>query len=217
MSSRFLRNKDLIQQSKLRSVQVIGLGGTGSATVQLLAIMGFDKIIGYDGDKIEEHNFSTCIYPDYCLNSSKAEAAEKTFSSLTEGVLEMHNEYWTTQPVNPVLMLCTDNMEVRKHAYDRWKRLSRRKVLIDMRMDALSIEIITVTKNNDRYMEFWKPSAEIEDAVCTMKHTIFTGTLTASLAVNQLFCVLTDRPYYDYLWQGLVPYNIERGNLIIDN
>ena len=43
-NTRFLRNKDLIDQRQLDTVAVVGAGGIGSAVIQLLAIMGFKDI-----------------------------------------------------------------------------------------------------------------------------------------------------------------------------
>lgn len=215
MDTRFLRNRDLIPQHKLQSIQVIGLGGTGSVTAQLLAIMGYKRIVGYDNDILEKHNLSTCVYVHSNVTSSKAKACKNMVLDLGCPNVVMHEALWTsTETVLPVAMLCTDNMEVRKEFYTKWKKNKARRILIDMRMDALSLEIITTTKDHDYYMEYWTPSTEIEDAPCTMKHTIFTGTLTASLAINQLFCTLTKKPYWSYIWKGLVPLDERKEKLI---
>ena len=55
LDTRYLRNKDIIDQSQLQSVTVIGSGGIGSAIVQSLAIMGFKEIILYDNDTYNVH------------------------------------------------------------------------------------------------------------------------------------------------------------------
>ena len=64
MQQKFLRNKDLIPQDKLDDITVVGLGGIGSGVVMLLATMGFKFIRGYDNDIMQEHNFSTTLYPE---------------------------------------------------------------------------------------------------------------------------------------------------------
>ena len=214
--NRFMRNKDLIPQNKLDEVCVIGLGGIGSSVVSLLAIMGFDSIIGYDDDTLEEHNLSTCIYPHKYVGKSKAFAAQALiheYASLSVGVCESLR--WTYNlDVYKNMIICPDNMEVRRDVYDKWVKQKDRGFLIDLRMDALAMEIITVTKDHDDFDSSWVPSAAIEDAPCTMKHTIFTSSIVAGLGVNQVFNVLAHKPWYSYIWVGLMPLNIQRENLI---
>ena len=71
LDTRYLRNKDIIDQSQLQSVTVIGCGGIGSAIVQSLAIMGFKEIILYDNDTVEPHNLSTGFFKESSLNMKK--------------------------------------------------------------------------------------------------------------------------------------------------
>ena len=47
---RYLRNKDLINQSLLDEVTIIGAGGIASALVTILAQMGFKKFHVWDDD-----------------------------------------------------------------------------------------------------------------------------------------------------------------------
>ena len=75
-TNRFLRNKDLIPQSKLDHIGLVGLGGIGSQLVPLLSIMGWKKMTGWDHDVLEEHNLSTTMFPQGALGKSKAEVAE---------------------------------------------------------------------------------------------------------------------------------------------
>ena len=76
MADRFLRNKDLIDQKNLEELTIIGAGGVGSALILSAAIMGFKKIHVWDFDVLEEHNFSTTMYPSSYLGESKTEAAK---------------------------------------------------------------------------------------------------------------------------------------------
>ena len=76
MADRYLRNKDLIDQSRLDKITVIGAGGIGSALLQNAAIMGFKEITVWDPDMLEEHNLSTTSWPEQFLNMPKVAAAE---------------------------------------------------------------------------------------------------------------------------------------------
>ena len=75
MASRYMRNMDLIHQSKLNKISIIGAGGIGSALIRAAAIMGFREFDIWDDDILEEHNLSTTAYNESCLGKLKGVAA----------------------------------------------------------------------------------------------------------------------------------------------
>ena len=217
-TNRFLRNKDLIPQSKLDHIGILGLGGIGSQLVPLLSIMGFKKITGWDHDTLEEHNLSTTMYPQGALGKLKAEVAEnvsKMYSVNPKG-MKFYDEYYDEDsPTLPKIVVCFDNMESRLIAYTKWLEQDNRKFFIDLRMGAMAMEIIVATKDDDDYLESWLPSNEISEEPCTMKHTIFTASIVGGFGVDQIFNVVAGRPYYAYIWIGLMPLEIRTDNLIV--
>lgn len=218
LSRKHLRNKDLIDQTKLDDITVVGLGGIGSSVVMLLATMGFDFIRGYDDDNMEEHNFGTTLYPESWYepggNNGKTNMAKKIIENYggddIETELFPHKYTGNGQVLSKKTIVCTDNMTSRKIVYDGWKENPDRELFIDMRMDALTMSCITVTPKSDVYDKYWFPNGESGDqAPCTMKHTIFCASLISGIGVTQLFNYLTGRPFYQYIWQGLSPLAIE--------
>lgn len=214
MSSRFLRNKDIINQKNLEEVTIIGAGGVGSALILSAAIMGFRKIHVWDYDVLEEHNLSTTMYPQQYLGTSKTEASKKLveyFGCEHTEIIE-HGEYSIMDGLTPCVMMAPDNMEVRKIVYRNWARNPRRTVLVDGRMGALSMDIHTATPMRDFYLEKWKSSKDIPDLPCTAKHTIFTANIIAGLMLSQVYNVLHNRSFYMYIYKSLAPYlTLEEG------
>lgn len=215
--NRFLRNKDLIDQAKLNSATVIGAGGIGSALIQGASIMGFKKLKVWDADILEEHNLSTTTFPDEYLGTSKAEAA-MFFASKFRGKVKPYKIFWDDgYPLENKVFIGPDNMGIRKKIYNSWKQNPEREFLIDMRMGSLSLEIITVTKDADFYEESWLEDGKIPDEVCTMKHTIFAGSIAANLGLSQAFNVLNNRAFYSYIWMSLSPTSFRREHLVTPN
>ena len=107
-------------------------------------------------------------------------------------------------------MLTPDNMETRLDVHMDWKRNKNRRALIDMRMGALTMEVISVDKDNDNFGKTWQPSSKISDEACTAKHTIFTANVVAGLGASQLFNVLHNRSYWQYIRQSLAPLSFGR-------
>lgn len=234
LENRFLRNKDLIKQELLDEITVIGLGGIGSTVVTLLSIMGWDKIIGWDDDKLEEHNLSSTTYPFYYTGSSKADAAKDTAEAFSGKTTEFepNKEKWnSSKPLGKKVITCLDNMDTRMEVYETWRNDghdANDAFLIDLRMDALSIEMITITHRENGfdmytkepleveeiYNNYWVSDVEIEPAPCTMKHTIFSSSIIGGLGVNQAFNCVGNKPYYSYIWTGLLPLNLKKENLV---
>tara|TARA_R100000656_G_scaffold100934_1_gene73352 strand:- start:1807 stop:2475 length:669 start_codon:yes stop_codon:yes gene_type:complete len=218
-SHRFLRNKDLIPQKKLDQIGLVGLGGIGSQLIPLLSIMGFRKIIGYDNDTLEEHNLSTTLYPQAFNGRYKSTAAiaiGRSYMDDTQSI-ECKSEYYDEDsPTFPKMIVCLDNMEGRLLAYNKWLEQSNRQLFIDLRMGAMAMEIVTATKKFDKYLESWLPTNEIAEEPCTMKHTIFTAAIVGGFGVDQIFNIVAKRPYYSYIWIGLLPLKMRTEQLIIN-
>ena len=217
LPTRFLRNKDLIDQKLLNEITVIGLGGIGSTVVTLLSIMGWDTIIGWDDDTLEEHNLSSTTYPHGFLGAPKVEAAahEAKHYSGDQTYFECNNERWNSnRGITRKVITCLDNMDTRMEVYETWSEIPNKEFLIDLRMDALSCEIVTVTQRHDNYDKHWVSDSSIEPAPCTMKHTIFSSSIIGGLGVNQTFNCIANKPYYGYIWLGLLPLNLSREDLV---
>ena len=215
---RFLRNKDLIPNEKLKTVGIVGLGGIGSQLVPLLSIMGFDSIHGWDYDTLEEHNLSTTLYPQNAIGKPKAEIAQAMTQmyAVHPDKMVFHNKpYDETCGTLPCMIVCTDDMESRLAAYITWLEQENREWFVDLRMGAMAMEIVTITKIHNGYMDTWIPTHEVDEAPCTMKHTIFTASIVGGLGVNQVFNVVANRPYFSYIWIGLQPLTIRTKNQII--
>ena len=209
---RYLRNKDLINQSLLNEVTIIGAGGIASALVTILAQMGFKKFHIWDDDKLEEHNLSTTAYPEEFLGLNKAECAMNMIYKFNKDA-EITTYITRWEPgydLSNIVLLTPDNMETRLDVHMDWKRNDNRRALIDMRMGALTMEVISVDKDNDNFGKTWQPSNKISDEACTAKHTIFTANIVAGLGASQLFNVLHNRSYWQYIRQSLAPLSFGR-------
>ena len=100
MATRYLRNKDLIDQSRLDKITVIGAGGIGSALLQNAAIMGFGKITVWDPDTLEEHNLSTTSWPERFLNKQKVSSRVVNLNQITNVLQKLFNKKKSQKSIN---------------------------------------------------------------------------------------------------------------------
>lgn len=119
---------------KIRSytVAVVGVGGVGSVTAEMLTRCGIGKLLLFDYDKVELANMNRLFFQPHQAGLSKVEAAEHTLRNINPDVrFEVHNYNITTmdnfqhfmdriskgglkegEPVDLVLS-CVDNFEAR--------------------------------------------------------------------------------------------------------
>jgi len=226
IKTRFLRNKDLVPLQQLNEVSVVGLGGIGSFLIQGLAMMGWHKVIGYDGDVIEDHNLSTTAYPVDETGNAKRDSAQGLFQRYAEDWQEfipMEN-FGINDKVTSKMIVCTDDMESRKMVFNKWKETAHeywahpewsRSFFIDLRMGATSVEMVTCTPAHvEVYDKHWVPTHTIPAAPCSMKHTVFATNHIVSLGLAQVYNIVAQLVYYDYIWTSLNPNMVEFGTLI---
>ncbi|KAK7790283.1 hypothetical protein R5R35_003863 [Gryllus longicercus] len=113
------------------TVAVVGVGGVGSVTAEMLTRCGIGKLILFDYDKVELANMNRLFFQPHQAGLSKVQAAAYTLSSINPDVeMETHNYNITTVdnfqhfmdrisqgsltggPVDLVLS-CVDNFEAR--------------------------------------------------------------------------------------------------------
>ncbi|XP_066100987.1 ubiquitin-like modifier-activating enzyme 5 isoform X1 [Saccopteryx bilineata] len=114
------------------AVAVVGVGGVGSVTAEMLTRCGIGKLLLFDYDKVELANMNRLFFQPHQAGLSKVQAAENTLRNINPDVLfEVHNYNITTvenfqhfmdrisnggleegKPVDLVLS-CVDNFEAR--------------------------------------------------------------------------------------------------------
>lgn len=114
------------------SVLVVGVGGVGSVTAEMLTRCGIGKLLLFDYDKVELANMNRLFFQPHQAGLSKVKAAEATLRNINPDVeFEVHNYNITTvanfrhfmsrienggkregQPVDLILS-CVDNFEAR--------------------------------------------------------------------------------------------------------
>ncbi|XP_031369263.1 ubiquitin-like modifier-activating enzyme 5 isoform X2 [Apis dorsata] len=113
------------------TIAIVGIGGIGSVTAEMLTRCGIGKLILFDYDKVEMANMNRLFFQPYQAGQNKVEAASTTLRYINPDVeIETHNYNITTMdhfedfmnvistaslnkgPVDLVLS-CVDNFEAR--------------------------------------------------------------------------------------------------------
>uniref|UniRef100_A0A673YBZ0 Ubiquitin-like modifier-activating enzyme 5 n=1 Tax=Salmo trutta TaxID=8032 RepID=A0A673YBZ0_SALTR len=82
---------------RMFTVAVVGVGGVGSVTAEMLTRCGIGKLILFDYDKVELANMNRLFFQPHQAGLSKVEAAEHTLRNINPDVqFETHNYNITT-------------------------------------------------------------------------------------------------------------------------
>jgi len=74
------------------TVAVVGVGGVGSVTAEMLTRCGIGKLILFDYDKVELANMNRLFFQPHQAGLSKVEAAARTLEGINPDVVfETHN------------------------------------------------------------------------------------------------------------------------------
>ncbi|XP_033209862.1 ubiquitin-like modifier-activating enzyme 5 [Belonocnema kinseyi] len=122
---------DNYERIRSMTVAIVGVGGVGSVTAEMLTRCGIGKLVLFDYDKVELANMNRLFFQPNQVNQSKVDAAAKTLTFINPDVqIEAHNYNITHNdpfeqfkdtlstsslsegPVDLVLS-CVDNFEAR--------------------------------------------------------------------------------------------------------
>src|SRR6056297_3172195 len=169
------------EEASNKTVMIIGAGGIGSWLSLFIARIGSEIFI-FDGDNVDNTNMSGQHYSIEDVGRNKAELVVqqgKKFSK-NDDIYNFGN-YDKDSPSNEIVFSCLDNMHTRKLAFEKWKDLPDRKLFIDGRMLAESIQIFAVQKGQEKaYEKTLFADESVPDLQCSAKATTHCGALIAS-------------------------------------
>ncbi|KAG8040306.1 hypothetical protein G9C98_000877 [Cotesia typhae] len=122
---------DNYEKIRTLSVAVVGVGGVGSVTAEMLTRCGIGKLVLFDYDKVELANMNRLFFQPHQVGLSKVNAAARTLTTINPDVVVETHDYnittvehfesfmtaistgsLTNGPVDLVLS-CVDNFEAR--------------------------------------------------------------------------------------------------------
>jgi molybdopterin/thiamine biosynthesis adenylyltransferase len=188
------RFQDAPFMKKQVSILIGGIGGIGSHATYFLSSLGHDLTL-CDTDIVEEENIGTQFHSINNIRELKIFAIKSLVryiknsnfnpsliaTSVTEET-ELPNFY-------DIYISAFDNMKARKamlYHFEEALEFNKDAILIDGRLLAEDLQIITVTKDNiEEYKaRFIFDDEEVEDLACTYKATSHFGGMIGTLITN---------------------------------
>lgn len=187
---RFMRQLDILNPDVCNvPIHVIGAGATGSFVTLSLAKMGFENIIVYDQDSVEDHNFPNQLFPLNCLGKNKASALKEIVNSFTGVDINCVEEFYKDQPLEGIVISAVDSMKARKMILERCKK-SPVELLIDPRCGAEVVHMLTIDMTVTPDIEYYEKSLfKDEDAdpvPCTARAIIYSVLIVSAYIAKQV-------------------------------
>ena len=143
------------EQIRNFSAIMVGVGGVGSVTAEMLVRCGIGKLILYDYDKIESANMNRLFYTPEQIGMEKVEAAKQTLEKINPDVkIEVHSYNITTSENYDKLL---DNI---KHGGINGDRIS----IILSCVDNYGARM-TINKACNKLNQIWMESGVSENAM----------------------------------------------------
>lgn len=189
--TRFLNQTQLLPQDEINryAVGIIGTGAIGSFVAMALTKMGFNNIVTWDPDKIEDHNIANQMFPVADIGKRKANATKdmvKMFSgeniiSLATKITGRKASDYLNQAYpgkHQILILAVDSLDVRKDIVDGLYGYVTDCTVIDARMGAKTYRVMGFKADDrnetDAYLKTLVPDGEAVQEHCGQKSIIYT-------------------------------------------
>ena len=217
MQDRYVRQSGLIDPAIYSTkINIVGAGGIGSFTTLSLAKMGFNNIIVYDFDTIEEHNLPNQFYREEDLGQPKVIALNKIVKAFTgTEITTVNDKFNASIDMSPhgVFIPAVDNMETREYVYKSYSRKDNVLGMVDGRMGGQQAEVYTIDfKNNEDKKQYksrlWKDS-ETSPLPCTERAVLYNVLWIASTIANNVRLLLSQLPY-----KRMQIMDFQNGNLL---
>ena len=123
-----VKQSELIDSAKVKKwkVKVFGIGSIGSLLIHQLAMVGFEDIVGYDFDTVDDENVGSQLFNKNHIGMKKTEAIQKIMKdgydfdvSVVDGKIDKETEI--LPETNTIYFCAFDSLEARKMLWDKLK------------------------------------------------------------------------------------------------
>jgi sulfur carrier protein ThiS adenylyltransferase len=220
LADRDIRYRGIVDPERLKktAAAVIGVGAIGHQVARQLASMGVGHLLLIDHDTVDVENLGAQGFEEERLGQPKVQAVGEECGKLnSEITIEPFKQKFTRLHIDDlsldeelIVFACVDDMDARKQIMEDVFRASA--LFIDGRMAAevFSVYSVANTEDKEHYESTLFPSAEMFEAACTAKTTIYCANVISGLMVAQMTRFMrgipVDREFQYNILTGMLRY-----------
>jgi len=181
------------------TLNIIGVGATGSYIGLIAAKMGFHNFRVWDADIVEDHNLPNQIYEIEDVNKKKVDAFERVLTAFNPRIkVEKHDYFFKKEHKDLLegpLVLTVDTMSARKEIYDAFYFNWKVNKVFETRVGFDYAEVNIIDNMNSVHMNEWKNTlrddSEIPDGPCNLRICTTLVSMIAAYATHTICNMLS--------------------------
>ena len=193
----FLRHNQFFgpEDSQDTTLNIIGVGATGSWVGLLAAKMGWHKFKVWDPDFVESHNCSNQIYDASQVGMKKVDAFEQVLKRFNPQVIvEKHHSFFKGEQdcinLQDAVFVAVDSLSARKDIFSHLQKALLLDLVFETKMGFTHAELnIIDPEDNDTIKNFistLKDDKDVAESACNARIITTLTTVVASTLVHQL-------------------------------
>ena len=223
----FMRHAGWFGPENADTMNIIGVGATGSYIGLLAAKMGFHKFKIWDADIVESHNLPNQIYNLNHVGKKKVDAFEEVLTAFNPNVeVIKHPHFFESEKhkdqLEGVLVLTVDTMHARKDIYDAFKFNWKVVNVYETRLGFDYGELNIINNMDSTSLNNWYSSlvndSDVPDGPCNLRICTTLVSMVAAHTVHTICSSLREgslegdgvKKTIFNLTPTLSTYNIER-------
>jgi len=206
------------------TLNIIGVGATGSHIGLYAAKMGFHNFRVWDLDVVENHNLPNQIYESQDIGARKVDAFQRVLQSFNPHIqVEKHPYFFKAEEhrdlLDGPLVLTVDTMSARKDIFEAFKYNWRVKKVFETRLGFDYGELNVIDCFNANQLNEWESTllsdSDIPEAPCNMR-IITTLVCMVSAYTAHKICdlVSSNRREEDFSFEKKTIFNYTQQNNI---
>ena len=186
------------EDSQERTLNIIGVGATGSWVGYLAAKMGWQNFQIWDADTVESHNLPNQIYDISQVGMLKTEAFKQKLLEFNPMVqVQIHNEFYISEKhrndLEDYVFVGVDTLFARKDIMQGMKSHLLVENVLESRMGFQHAEINSIDpafpSQIHEYLSLLKTDKEVEESACNAR-IITTLTCVIASSIVHTICAL---------------------------
>ena len=180
----------------------------------ILSLLGFNNIVVYDFDIIEEYNIPNQFYRIEDIGKHKTVALKEIVKSFSDIDIEINNIEVTEKTIiedelNIIYILTFDTLKNRKLIFDKIKHLNE-NYIVDSRCGGEEYHILSYNLSNKNEVNEWEKSFNIKETnlPCGEKSICYTNLSVAAEVCNIIKKINNGEQYPNKLIRHMKTYNI---------
>jgi hypothetical protein len=197
----FLRHAGWFGPEDAQTLNIVGVGATGSHIGLIAAKMGFHNFRVWDADIVEDHNLPNQIYDVEHVGKPKVEAFKSVLQRFNPSInVETHNYFFDSSHksfLDGPLVLTVDTMSARKEAVSTFKLNWKVNKVFETRLGFDFGELNIVDNmdvlETDAWSECLLDDKDLPEGPCNLRICTTLVSMVASYTVHCICAMLNSK------------------------